>query len=390
MPAGLVNALASRQQFLDLVRYLMEIAEHGPARARALRPDPALVAPPLPEYERKLDHAGLIAGLGPEQLPARRGDLQPRLRQLPRHQGPARLAADRASVRLRGAQERQRSLPHVSHAHRRLRPDGAADLDGPPAEVRRDPLHPRGLSEAPQPGPVRPVDRAYLDQLPKGTSRGPAPSEIEPWVAMDYGPSLMATYEVGSDGSNFAYKGIAVRLDPGQGGVSRGRPGSSTTTTRSAWPPPGPARASSTGTASTSTAGTRSIPGSSARSRSPTPTVPAGPTRTIQSFADLRLRGRDGRPYGPLPRRWAHYQGLYHHGDQVILAYTVGTTEILETPGLETDPAHPDVPIFTRTLEIGPSPHELDDAGGPRGGRRQPGRRSGRAQPVAARRVRSC
>ncbi len=43
MPAGLVNALASRQQFLDLVRYLMEIAEYGPARARALRPDPALV-----------------------------------------------------------------------------------------------------------------------------------------------------------------------------------------------------------------------------------------------------------------------------------------------------------------------------------------------------------
>ena len=39
---------------------------------------------------------------------------------------------------------------------------------------------------------------------------------------MDYGPSLMATYEVGDDGSNFAYKGIAVRLDPGQGGVSRG------------------------------------------------------------------------------------------------------------------------------------------------------------------------
>ena len=38
MPAGLVNALASRQQFLDLVRYLMEIAEHGPARARACGP----------------------------------------------------------------------------------------------------------------------------------------------------------------------------------------------------------------------------------------------------------------------------------------------------------------------------------------------------------------
>ena len=49
-----------------------------------------------------------------------------------------------------------------------------------------------------------------------------------------------------------------------------------------------------------------------------------------QSFADLRGRGRDGRPYGPLPRSWAHYRGLYRHGDRVILAYTVGTAEVLE------------------------------------------------------------
>jgi putative heme-binding domain-containing protein len=61
MPAGLVNALTSRQQ----------IAESGPARARALRPDPALVSPPLPDYERRLDHAGIIAELGTEHF--RRG-----------------------------------------------------------------------------------------------------------------------------------------------------------------------------------------------------------------------------------------------------------------------------------------------------------------------------
>jgi putative heme-binding domain-containing protein len=38
MPAGLVNNLRTRQQFLDLVRYLMEIAEQGPGRARELKP----------------------------------------------------------------------------------------------------------------------------------------------------------------------------------------------------------------------------------------------------------------------------------------------------------------------------------------------------------------
>ena len=42
----------------------MEIAEQGPARAVALRPAPSLFAPPpLPEYEQRIDHAGIIAGL---------------------------------------------------------------------------------------------------------------------------------------------------------------------------------------------------------------------------------------------------------------------------------------------------------------------------------------
>ena len=51
----------------------------------------------------------------------------------------------------------------------------------------------------------------------------PEPSKIEPWSAMDYGPTLTATYEISDDGTNFAYKGVAVRLDAGPGGVSRGR-----------------------------------------------------------------------------------------------------------------------------------------------------------------------
>ena len=74
------------------------------------------------------------------------------------------------------------------------------------------------------PGQYAPIDPAYPARLPKGTSRGAEPVEIQPWVTMDYGPSLMATYEISNgDGSNVVYKGIAIRLDPGPGGVSRGR-----------------------------------------------------------------------------------------------------------------------------------------------------------------------
>lgn len=54
-------------------------------------------------------------------------------------------------------------------------------------------------------------------------------------------------------------------------------------------------------------------------------------------------------PFGPLPREWAKYRGLYLHGDQVVLTYTVGTAGVMELPGLEkvdgTD-------LVTRTFNI--------------------------------------
>ncbi len=69
MPEGLANILAGRQEFLDLVRYLMEIAAGGPERARELRPAASLfAAAPLPEYERDLDHAGLLRSLDGNSL----------------------------------------------------------------------------------------------------------------------------------------------------------------------------------------------------------------------------------------------------------------------------------------------------------------------------------
>jgi glucose/arabinose dehydrogenase len=68
------------------------------------------------------------------------------------------------------------------------------------------------------------------------------------------------------------------------------------------------------------------------------------------TFNDVRIRGRDGKLYGPLPREWAHYRGLYLHGRQAILSYTVGTTSILEMPGLlETSKE----PVFIRTFNMG-------------------------------------
>ena len=147
------------------------------------------------------------------------------------------------------------------------------------------------------------LDRAGRDQLPKGTSRGPIASDIEGWSAMDYGPSLSATYEVGEDGANFAFKGIAVRLDGGAGGVSRGRAwmlyDHDTLRTAAAW----------TGRGFIDWNGINFNGRHQVHPRLvgtvhvATKDQPGWADPNDQSFDDRRGRGRDGRSFGPLPRR---------------------------------------------------------------------------------------
>ena len=65
------------------------------------------------------------------------------------------------------------------------------------------------------------------------------------------------------------------------------------------------------------------------------------------SFEDTR-----DVPFGPLPRDWAHWKGLYLHENRVILSYTVGTRTVLETPSLENGE---NGIAFARTIHLGPS-----------------------------------
>ena len=61
MPAGLVNQLGTAEQFYDLARYVIEVAEQGVERADELQPPQALTQlPPLPDYESDIDHQGMI------------------------------------------------------------------------------------------------------------------------------------------------------------------------------------------------------------------------------------------------------------------------------------------------------------------------------------------
>ena len=74
-------------------------------------------------------------------------------------------------------------------------------------------------------------------------------------------------------------------------------------------------------------------------------------------------------PYGPLPREHGHFKGLYLHHNRVILSYSVGTTSVLEMPGLER--AH-GLTAFSRELDLKSLSSELflQVAASPREGER--------------------
>jgi hypothetical protein len=58
----------------------------------------------------------------------------------------------------------------------------------------------------------------------------------------------------------------------------------------------------------------------------------------------------------PLPHAWGRYRGMYLHGNRVVLSYTVGGVEVLESPWLEKVGGQV---LLTRAFEVGPGKHPL-------------------------------
>lgn len=193
------------------------------------------------------------------------------------------------------------------------------------------------------------ITPAYLASLPRGLARAEAEKPDRsppPYRLMDFGPVLFWTLQVVP--GHIVQKAIAVRLNDGPGGVSRGRAWMvydqdtlqvATATTGDFVDWKGIAFDGSHGT-HTGLTGDRHF------------VNPVGPGwATVDgSWDDSRLVGRDGKRYGPLPREWARYDGLYLHGGKAVIATTIHGTRVLESPGwLEYGSA----PVFTRTLNVG-------------------------------------
>jgi hypothetical protein len=196
---------------------------------------------------------------------------------------------------------------------------------------------------------------AYLASLPKGLTRAEAEKEDRrppPYVQMELGPVLLWTLQVAE--KNIAQKAIAVRVDDGPGGVTKGRAwmiydhdtmrlAAATTGDFVDWR--GIAFDGSHQTHTSLTGEHHLI----------NPDAPgwAGPDG---SWEAPRTRGRDGNLYGPVPRDWAHYEGLYLNGAKAVISQTVHGVRVLESPSwLNYGPT----PVFFRTLNVSASVNPL-------------------------------
>jgi putative heme-binding domain-containing protein len=376
MPAGLANLLADRGQFLDVVRYLADIAEGGPERAAALPPDPAVLAAAQPAaYEATIDHAGFLAEWNDRRKARqafRRGEA----------------IYGRVCANCHGTLEALGSLPTALRFA-----EGKFKHGGDPHAMYRTLTSGAGLMVAQ--GWMVPAQKydvihyiretflkernrewytaltpEYLAGLPRGTSRGPAASTLEPWRLHDYGPFLAGTFEAAGPDA-IARKGLVVRLDAGPGGVARGHAWVlhelDTLRVAAFW----------TGDAFIDWAGIN-FDGRHGRHprivgdvQAALATMPGWADPRTGSFDDPRPLGRDGKPYGPLPRDHVRFRALHHAAVEggspadprsaVVLDFLVGTTPVLETDSLAV-PLTVDGrerPVLVRAFSFGPRPQPL-------------------------------
>lgn len=203
------------------------------------------------------------------------------------------------------------------------------------------------------------VTGEYLAGLPRGRSFVPSQLTEEfdrgpKWQRMQFGPVLFWTLEVAP--GNLAQKGIAVRLDPGAGGISRGSVwmlyDHDTMRVATAWR--GTGFVDWRGIAFDGSHGTHTgIVGERLFVNPPGPGWAKPGTR---DFSDQRPLDKDGVPYGPIAREWGHYRGTHVSGDRVVIEYTVDGTTVRESPALEQAGA---ITVVSRSFNVGPRKRDL-------------------------------
>ncbi|MEM0969932.1 MAG: DUF6797 domain-containing protein, partial [Verrucomicrobiota bacterium] len=157
-----------------------------------------------------------------------------------------------------------------------------------------------------------------------------------------------------SPDANIAFKAISVQLDDGPGGVSQGSHWSAfehdTLRVAGVWEGDGFIDWNGINLNGRHVARPRTV----GEPIFETADGPGWAHPQTGSFDDERVEGLDGRRYGPLPKSWGNYKGLYQHGRRSVFHYTIGEAEILESHERAKGGGG-----FVRHLDIGSSPQDL-------------------------------
>jgi cytochrome c5 len=329
----------------------------------------------LPDYEANLDHAGLIKAWDKESL--RRGLVIYRTTCYPCHGNQDQPGSLPNSIKFWESHFKNGSDPYALYQtitrgygqmppQVRLTPTQKYDV----IHFIRETFIKENISES-----YAEITEALLNDLPQGTDQGPEAQPYHPWKDMDYGNWLIQCYEMADDRDppkqisggpaplanedyhkvNFAYKGIAMRLDTGSGGVARGKAFAmfdhDLMRFVGTWTGEGFIDWESILLDDQHNIYPRIVGEITAAN----PITPGWADPATGSFIDPRIRGLDDRPFGPLPRSWAHYKGIYDHDGTLVIKYTVGEAEILESYRLEDAAKN----IFSRIINSTKSVHAL-------------------------------
>ena len=202
--------------------------------------------------------------------------------------------------------------------------------------IRETFLRPHTLSQ------LKDID---LASLPRGLARAEVEkidTTLPPYQRMELGNALFWTLEVAAD--NNAQKGIAIRLDDGPGGVTKGRAwmvydhdtmrvAAASTGAFVDWK--GIAFDGSHGT-HTNLIGEKQF------------VLPVEPGWSLSGdFEDTRTAAKDGKKYGPVAG--LRLLGLYKHQNQSVIAANIYGTRMLESPAWMD---YGSTPILVRTVNV--------------------------------------
>jgi len=302
MPSGLMATLKTQREFLDLLRYVMDVSRGGESTERSLRPTPEQLV--VKDDSINLDHAGILRSLRTRDIQA----------------GEQLFRGDCANCH--GADGNRPSLPMARAFSSQELKFGADPYkmfmtltqgNGLMAPMSYLTPHERyqvvhyireTFMKGRNPG-YQPVDKTYLDSLPKGTEDGKHLEVQQRDFGLALGsqlrrdfPSaltlplgdLTVSYNLHSMDLADVWSGGFLDLSETQHNRPRGE-------------------------------GTANPDGVS---------VPGLAGWQWGHAGELDYSREGCLPRGPLPKKWMDYRGYYLHGDDVVLSYRIDGRDVLE------------------------------------------------------------